>query len=175
MKVKFINPCLSSTLIVLLLIFFLASSCENMKEDPVYVGTWQFTEQITTDGLVINTVRTLKLGKKTYEETYLVERESTGLISEIIGTRGNLIFTHTGLVFQLKELGTCDRDDLDKCTGDVLWYGDGSNYWNTNILFFEPLVPGEYQADETTLRLIRDLNTDGDNLDAGEDIVFERI
>jgi len=169
------NRSLSRCLLPLLcLILFEVTSCDKAK-DPIYAGTWQFTETVTTDGLVFNTTRTLTLSGKSYEETYLVEREEAETVSAILGTKGDLSTTHSSLVFYLKELGTCKRDELDACTGIVEWYSEGSGYWNDNIRYFEPIVVGEFEVDETTLWLKRDLNKDDDTGDAGEDLVFKRI
>ncbi len=162
-------------LLIPCLISILLTSCENSKNDPLFAGTWQFTETINTDGLVFNTVRTIVLTRKSYEETYSVQRENSASFSEIIGTRGDLVLTHSSMVFQLKALGACIRDASDICTGTVQWYSEGSGYWTDNIPFFKETIPGEFEADETTLRLMRDLNTDGDTLDAGEDVVFEKV
>ena len=162
-------------LLIPCLIFVILTSCENMKDDPLYVGTWQFTETINTDGLVFNTIRTMKLTKKTYEETYSVQRQNSASISEIIGTRGNLVLTHSSMVFQLKGLGACSRDASDICTGTVQWYSENSQYWTDNIQFFKLVIPGEFKAETAKLWLTRDLNTDGDTDDAGENVVFERI
>jgi len=163
---------LQLTLIFSLLL--LTDSCEN-QGNPLFVGTWQFTESVNADNLVFNTTRTLVLTKRTYEETYRVERVDPGTISQIIGTKGDLVTTHSGMVFQLNQLGECEKDELEICTGNVVWHSEGSNYWNENIIFFKPVVPGEFEAGETTLWLRRDLNTDGDTDDAGEDITFERV
>lgn len=162
-------------LLITCLISLILISCENTKNDPAFAGTWLFSETINTDGLVFNTVRTIVLTQKNYEETYSVQRENSASASEIIGTRGDLVLTHSSMVFQLKELGACLRDASDICTGTVEWYSEGSQYWTDNIPFFKQTIPGEFQADETTLRLIRDLNTDGDTDDAGEDIVFKKV
>jgi hypothetical protein len=174
MNEKPANPSLNFILPLFSLILFTVVSCENLK-DPLYAGTWQFTETITADDLVLNTIRTLTLTKISYEETFLVKRENSTSISELIGTRGDLSRTHSGMVFRLKELGTCIRDESDACTENVRWNGQGSEYWDDNIPFFKLIVPGEFKADESTLRLTRDLNNDNDTDDAGEDILFERI
>jgi hypothetical protein len=65
-----------------------------------------------------------------------VQREGSTALSEIIGTKGDLTPSHSGVLFQLKELGTCMRDASDICTGNVQWYSEGSQYWNDNIPFF---------------------------------------
>lgn len=162
-------------LLFVLIITAVITSCRSSGEDPLYVGTWQYSATITTDDLVFYTIRTLKLTKSTYEETYLIRRESSGMISGIIGTRGELVPAHTMLTFQLNALGTCVKDELDACTENVVWHSEGSPYWVDNIQFFKSEVGGEIEADETTLWLKRDLNMDGDFEDPGEEVLFERI
>jgi hypothetical protein len=162
-------------LLIVSLFTLLITSCESLKKDPEYIGTWQFTEKITTDDLVYNTTRTLKLTKNTYEETYVIQRENSATISAIIGTRGSLGLTHTNLVFTLEEIGTCALNESEACTGDVQWYGEGTQYWLDNIPYFEKKVSGEYEVNETTLRLTRDLNNDGDIEDTGEYVTFEML
>lgn len=157
-----------------LLILFAGTSCERGGEPP-YAGTWQFMETVTTDGQEFKTTRTLNLSRKSYEETFLVERVSSETVSAIIGTQGDLSTTHSSLVFYLKGLGTCVLDELDACTGEVQWYSEGSGYWNDNIRYFEEIVVGEFVVDGATLWLKRDLNNDDDTDDAGEDVIFERI
>ncbi len=158
-----------------LLIPLLISSCLDQKDQDLYVGNWQYNQTITSGDVVYNTTRTLQLTKSTYEETYVIMREASGTISGIIGTRGSLSLSHSSLVFELKELGTCERDSVDACTSTVLWYGQGSQYWTDNVQYFGLVVKGDFHADETTLTLKRDLNNDGDTDDVGEDVVFTRI
>jgi len=172
---KLINGPILSLFLILFIFTILTISCESLKKDPGYIGTWQFTEQVTADDLVYNTTRTLILTKNTYEETYIIQRENSGTISAIIGTRGSLGLSHTNLIFTLEEIGTCALDESEACTGDVQWYREGTQYWLDNIPYFEKKVAGEYEVSETTLRLTRDLNDDGDIEDTGEDITFEMI
>ncbi len=150
-------------------------SCNSSKEDPLFVGTWQYSTSITTDGIVFNTVRTLKLTRSAYEETYVIRRESQGTISGIIGTRGDVVPAHTKLTFQLNGLGTCVRDELDACTETIAWFSEGSQYWLDNVKFYKTSVGGEFEADQATLWLKRDLNLDGDFEDPGEDVLFQKI
>jgi hypothetical protein len=174
MRDKFCKTDLQIILTVFFFVLLFLTSCGKIK-DPVFVGTWQYSEQLNADGLVLNTTRTITLSQRTFEETFLVQREGSALVSEIIGTKGDLITTHTGLVFELNELGACKRDLSDNCTGNVEWYSEGSDYWNENIPYFKLIVPGEFQVNGNTLWLVRDLNNDGDSADAGEDITFQRI
>lgn len=162
-----------------LLFFFLIPvvipSCQSLKDKTLFTGTWQHKDVVTADELVFNTTRTLTLTKKTYEETYVIERADEGTISGIIGTKGDLVLSHSNITFLLKELGTCVLDATDRCTNNVQWYGEASQYWTDNIPYFKISVKGDFEADETTLWLKRDLNNDGDFDDTGEDIEFERI
>jgi hypothetical protein len=162
-------------LIILSLIVIIFPSCESLNKDPEFIGTWQFTEKITSDDLVFNTTRTLILTKNSYEETYTIQRESSALISSIIATKGNLGMARSNLIFELKELGTCALDNSEICTGNVQWYGEGTQYWTDNIVYFKKTVTGVFEVIGNTLRLTRDLNRDFDYEDTGEDVTFERI
>lgn len=150
-------------------------SCESLKDDPEYVGTWLFTETITTDNLVYNTTRTLKLTKRTFEEIYVIKRENSGIISAIFGMSGDIRTSHTSYIFNLKELGTCIRDELEMCTEEVAFYGPGTSHFDENIQYYSTTVICEIEADQFRLLLIRDLNNDQDTDDQGENIEFERI
>jgi len=161
-----------------ILIFFMSliiPSCESFKKDPEFVGTWQFSEKINSDNLVFNTTRTIILTKNSYEETYTIQRENAAVISVILGTRGNIALTHSTLIFELKELGTCTLDESEICTGNVQWFGEGTRYWTDNIIYFKKTITGVFEVIGTTLRLTRDLNLDGDYEDTGEDVTFEMI
>lgn len=153
----------------------LIHSCRGQRDEDLYIGTWQYTTTVTADDMVYTTIRTMILTRNSYEETYIIQRQNTGTISGIIGTRGNLSRSRNNILFELKELGTCVRDSIDGCTQDVLWYGEGSQYWIDNVEFFGLIIKGNLQATETTLLLTRDLNNDGDTEDAGENVEFQRI
>jgi hypothetical protein len=168
------NPALS-VLILISLITIIIPSCESLSKDPEFIGTWQFTEKITSDNLVYNTTRTLILSENSYEETYTIKRENSALISSIIGTKGNLGMARSNLIFELKELGTCALDNSEICTGNVQWYGEGTQYWTDNIVYFKKTVTGVFEVIGNTLRLTRDLNRDFDYEDSGEDVTFEKI
>jgi len=105
----------------------------------------------------------------------MIQRENSSTISAIIGTSGDLSYSHSKLFFVLKELGTCTLDENEICTGFVEWHGQGSDYWSDNEQFFEKKVEGLYESLTSSMRLIRDLNNDGDTLDTGEDVTFEMI
>jgi len=157
------------------LIALIIPSCESLRRDPEFIGIWQFSEKITSDDLVFNTTRTLILTENSYEETYTIQRESSAVISSIIGTKGTLEMGRSNLVFELKELGTCTLNESEICTGNVQWFGDGTKYWTDNIVYFKKTVTGVFEVTGTTLRLTRDLNRDGDYGDTGEDVTFEKI
>lgn len=165
----------SLNIIISFLVLFLTASCEGWKDDPDYIGTWQCNENVSANDIVYNTTRTIVFTKKTYEETYIIKLENSSTITAIIGTRGNVARSRSNLVFELKELGTCVRDNMNVCTEAVQWYGEGSAYWADNIDYFEKKVTGVFEADGTTLRLSRDLNNDKDFEDTGEDVTFELI
>ena len=83
------NPALF-VLVTISFLILLIPSCESLRKDPEFIGTWQFTEKITSDDLVFNTTRTLILTENSYEETYTIQRENSAVISSVIGTKGNL-------------------------------------------------------------------------------------
>jgi len=168
------NKGFSLCLKLIILILFLYS-CESFRKAPEFIGAWEFTEKITSDEITYNTTRTIILTKNTWEETYVIQRENSSSISAIIGTSGDLSYSHSHLTFDLKELGTCTLDKNEICTGIVEWHGEGSDYWADNEQFFEKKVGGLYESETSTMRLTRDLNNDGDTLDTGEDVTFEMI
>lgn len=153
----------------------LFNSCESLKDDPAYVGTWQFTETITSDNLVYNTTRTLKLTRRAFEEIYVIRRENSPTISAIYGMSGNIKTSHTSYIFHLQALGTCVRDEMDICTEEVVFYGPGTSHFDENIQYYSTEVTCEIEADQFRLLLIRDLNNDQDTDDQGENIEFEKI
>jgi hypothetical protein len=167
---RFLNP----QIIIYITVFYLLS-CESLDKDPEYVGSWQFNEVITSGDLVFYTNRTLILNRSSYQEIYLVQRDDSESISQITGTRGKLTPARSNFIFSLEELGTCVKDDLGACTENIQWYGEGSQYWNDNILYFKKTVTGFFEIRGTTLRLTRDLNHDQDFEDSGEDVTFEQI
>ncbi len=166
---------LSGVFLCAVITTLLLPACSKFKNDPQFIGTWQFSEQITADDIVYSTTRTLTLAKSSWEETFVIKRQNSAVISAIIGTRGTLGMSHTSLIFYLEELGTCVPDEMDKCTDQVNWYGEGSAYWNLNIQYFEKAVQGEYEVTDNVLKLKRDLNNDGDYNDTGENVIFQMI
>jgi len=153
---------------------FFVTSCESSNKEA-YSGTWEYTEQITSDEVVYSNTRTITLSKSDYEETYVIRRENSSTIVSLIGTRGDLAQSHSNLTFSLKELGTCDRDESEACTDKIVWFGQGTEYYNDNIQYFQTFVTGNFEVNGDNLRLVRDLNNDGDLEDPGEDVTFGMI
>lgn len=173
--IKFVKHPLLFFCIISSFLLQIFTSCESLKKDPEFIGTWQFSEKITSDDLVFNTTRTIILTKNSYEETYTIQRENVAVISAILGTRGNIAINHSTLIFELKELGTCTLNESEICTGSVQWFGEGTRYWTDNIIYFKKTITGVFEVIGATLRLTRDLNLDGDYEDTGEDVTFEMI
>ena len=48
-------------LIIVSSFILIISSCDSLNKDPEFIGTWQFTEKITSNDLVYNTTRILVL------------------------------------------------------------------------------------------------------------------
>jgi hypothetical protein len=171
-KIRFLK--IISVAVIISASVIIINSCRKAGED-LFIGNWQYTGIVTADDMTYIITRNLQLTRTTYEETFEVQRQITGTISGIIGTRGNLGKSRNDVIFELKELGTCARDSIDGCTSTVLWYGDGTQYWTDNVAFFGLIIKGDVKADETYLTLTRDLNNDGDMSDEGENIIFTRI
>ncbi len=153
----------------------LSPSCKSIKEDPLYLGTWQFKDKIQSGDLVFNTTRTLTLTRHSYEETYIIQRDNSSTISAVYGTKGDLLVSHSVMTFILKEIGTCIKDASDKCTSAVQFFGPGTQFYTDNIQYYKSAVVGDFEADENNLWLTRDSNGDGDTEDSGENIEFTRI
>ena len=149
-------------------------SCKGTADGDLYIGNWQFADTIMENDITYVTTRTLELTKTSYEETYVIRHRNDSTITAIIGTRGSIVKSRNYFTFRLEELGTCVRDSDYGCTSTLLWYGEGTQYWDYNIQFFSLSVKAELKVNETTLTLIRDLNNDGDTLDLGEEVVFTR-
>ena len=168
-----INSFASIPRILIILVSLLMTSCEALKEDPLYAGTWEFKDKIYSGELTFNTTRTLLLTKNTYQEVYVIQPDNSSSISTILGLKGDLSVSGSEMTFSLKEIGACVKDAQEKCTSSVQWYGSGTQYYNDNIQYFKLTVKGDFEVDEDYLWIIRDTNGDGDTEDAGEDIEFE--
>ena len=163
------------SLMILLLISVFIPSCDRLNKDPLFIGTWQHKDIVDTGDLVFNTTRTLILTKTTYEEIYMLQRYNSDAVLSIIGFKGGLSTKGSEMTFNLEEIGTCVKDASQNCTDQVVFYGQGTQYYIDNIQYFRLIIEGEYEADENYLQLKRDTNGDGDMEDNGESIEFQRI
>lgn len=167
--------CRLSSHFALILTIFLMQSCEKLKEDPLFAGTWEYTDKIYSGELVFNTTRTLTLSESTFQEIYTIKRDNSSEVITILATKGDLQVNGLTMSFTLKAVGQCVEDAQEKCTSAVEWFTKGSETYDSYIQFFEESYEAEFEADEDYLWLVRDLNDDGDTEDASEEIEFERI
>jgi len=75
---------------ILFLVLLLIPSCETLKEDPLFIGSWQFKDKIYSGDVVINTTHTLKLTKSTFEEVILYQRDNSSSVMSLVGMKGNI-------------------------------------------------------------------------------------
>jgi len=165
---------IKSFLPLLVFMTFALTSCEKLKKDPLYVGTWEFSTLVTAGDLTFNTTRTLILTKKTYQEVYVIQLDNSPDISSILGTRGDLTVSKNKMGFTMNAVGECIKDTENKCTSDVEWFDKGTPTYNDYIQYIRESFTAEFEADQDYLRLIRDMNNDGDTEDTGEDIEYTR-
>jgi len=165
-KIIYISLLLSAILVM--------TSCERNKEDPFYIGTWEFKDKVYYGDLTFNTTRTLILTKNTYQEVYVIQLDNSPTISSILGTKGDLAVSGNKMTFNMNAVGECLKDAQNKCTSNVEWFAKGTSTYNTYIQFIRESFTGEYDADEDYLWLVRDMNNDGDTEDTGEDIEYVR-
>jgi len=161
---------------ILLLVLLIIPSCETLKEDPLFIGTWQFKDKIYSGDVVINTTHTLKLTKSTFEEVIVYQRDNSSSVMSLVGMKGNISVKGTEITFTLTAFGGCLKDASDKCTSTVEWYAKGSAKYNGYAaLGLQEVYTGEADADVDYLWLVRDMNKDSDTEDTWEDIEFERL
>jgi hypothetical protein len=150
-------------------------ACDKLKDDPFYVGSWQYKDKLYVGDLTYNTTRTLTLTKSTYEEIYVIQPDNSGTITSLLGLKGGIVVSGSEMTFKLNAVGECVKDASQKCTGTVEWFAKGSATYNTYLQFLRETINAEFTADEDYLWLVRDMNNDGDMEDAGEDIEFDRL
>ena len=150
-------------------------SCDWLREDPLYVGTWQNTDKIYVGDITYNATTTLKLTESTFEEVYILKRDNSSGVSSLLGMMGNLDVKGDEMTFRLTAVGECVKDNQQNCTSAVEWFQKGSATYNTFLQYLKETVKGEFEADEDYLWLVRDRNQDGDTYDSGEDVEFERL
>ncbi len=166
---------LISTITVVALIFLTLTTCEKLREDPLYVGSWQSKDKLYVGDVTYNTTRTLILTKTIYEEVYVMQRDNSSTITALLGLKGDLTVSGSQMTFKLTAVGECIKDASQNCTSAVQWYAKGSATYNTYMQYLKETINGEYEADEAWLWLVRDSNQDGDTEDDGEDIEYERL
>jgi len=66
------------------------TSCERLKEDPLYAGTWQNKDKLYVGDLTYNTTTTLKLTEDTFEQVYSLQRDNSSDITSLPGLKGSL-------------------------------------------------------------------------------------
>ena len=164
-----------SSVLTILLISVLMTDCEWFKEDPLYVGTWQYKDKVYAGELTYNTTTTLKLTESTFEEIYLIQRDNSSAVVTLLGLKGSLKVSGNEMTFTLNSVGDCVEDAQDNCTSSVEWFAKGTTTYNNYIQYIKETVTGEFEADEDYLWLVRDKNKDGDTEDTGEDIDFDRL
>jgi hypothetical protein len=164
-------------LIMLLCLAGMASvpSCDWFREDPLYVGTWQYTDKIYAGEMVFNGITTLTLTESTFEEIYVLKADNSSEIGSLLAMKGDLDVSGNEMTFRLTAVGECIRDNQQNCTASVEWFQKGSSTYSTYMQYLKETVQGEFVADEDYLWLVRDRNLDGDTEDTGEDVEFERL
>jgi hypothetical protein len=173
---KTISKCHTiSNMILISLVSLTLTTCERLKEDPLYVESWQYKDKVYVGEVAYNTTRTLILTKTTYEEVYVMQRDNSSTITTLLGLKGDLTVSGNKMTFKLTAVGECVKDASQNCTSTVQWFPKGSATYNTYIQYLQETVQSEFEADEDYLWLVRDSNNDGDTEDAGEDIEFERL
>jgi hypothetical protein len=150
-------------------------TCDRVKDDPYYAGTWEYKDNVYVGEFTYNTTRTLGLTATTYEEIYVMQRDNSATIATILGLKGNLEVNGSEMTFRLNAVGECVKDGQNQCTSTVEWFAKGTTTYNTYIQYLRETVMGEFEASEDYLWLVRDSNNDGDTEDTGEDIYFDRL
>lgn len=162
-------------IIMITLAALMTVTCDHVKDDPLYVGTWEYKDIVYVGEFTYNTTRTIGLTETTFEEIYVMQRDNSSTIATILGLKGSLLVSGSEMTFKLNAVGECIKDGQNQCTGAVEWFAKGTATYNTYIQYLRETVMGEFEASEDYLWLVRDSNNDGDTEDTGEDIYFDRI
>jgi hypothetical protein len=163
-------------IMILLIVSVIIPSCETLKEDPLFIGTWQFKDKIYSGELVINTTHTLIITKTTFNEVLIYQRDNSSTIMTLIGLKGDIEINGNELTFKVSSFGECLKDAHDNCTSTPEWFAKGTETFNDYLsLGIQETFQGDFEADEDYLWLVRDMNNDGDTEDSMEDIEFDRI
>jgi hypothetical protein len=154
---------------------FSLPSCDWFREDPLWIGKWQYNDKIYVGDITYNTATTLTLTESSFEEVYIIKRDNSSEITSLLGLKGSLSVKNNIMTFTLSTVGECVEDAQQKCTTAIVWFPKGSATYSTYMQYLKETVTGEFEADEDWLWLVRDRNKDGDTEDDGEDVEFERI
>lgn len=165
----------AGTLLTIALISLTLTTCDRLKDDPLYAGSWQYKDKLYVGDFTYNTTRTLILTKTTYEEIYVIQRDNSSTITTVLGLKGGIEVSGSEMTFRLNAVGECVKDASQNCTSAVQWFAKGSATYNTYIQYLQETIYGEFEAGEDYLWLVRDMNNDGDTEDTDEDIEFDRI
>jgi len=162
-------------MLIITLLSLTMTTCDRLKDNPLYVGTWQNKDKVYVGDVTYNTTTTLTLTESTFQEIYVMQRDNSSTITTILGLKGSLEVNGSEMTFKLNAVGECVKDGLNQCTSEVQWFAKGTATYNTYIQYLQETIEGEFEADEDYLWLVRDRNNDGDTEDAGENIEFERL
>lgn len=154
---------------------FSLPSCDWSREDPPWIGKWQYKDKKYVGDITYNTTTTLTLTESSFEEVYIIKRDNSSEITSLLGLKGSLSVRNNIMTFTLSAVGECVEDAQQKCTTTIEWFPKGSATYNTYMQYLKETVTGEFEADENWLWLVRDRNKDGDTEDDGEDVEFERF
>ncbi len=166
---------LRGAMLLCIIAIFSLPSCDWFREDPLWIGKWQYKDKIYVGDITYNTTTTLTLTESSFEEVYIIKRDNSSEITSLLGLKGSLSVKGSTMTFTLTAVGECVEDAQQKCTTAIEWFPKGSATYNTYMQYLKETVTGEFEADEDWLWLVRDRNKDGDTEDDGEDVEFERI
>jgi hypothetical protein len=174
MKTKITYRFAGKTMMITLAVL-MTVTCDRVKDDPYYAGTWEYKDNVYVGEFTYNSTRTLGLTATTFEEIYVMQRDNSATIATILGLKGNLEVNGSEMTFKLNAVGECVKDGQNQCTSTVEWFAKGTATYNTYIQYLRETIMGEFEASEDYLWLVRDSNNDGDTEDTGEDIYFDRL
>ena len=166
---------LRGTMLLCIVAIISLPSCEWFREDPLWIGKWQFKDKIYVGDFTYNTTTTLTLTESSFEEVYIIKPDNSSVISSLLGLKGSLSVKNDIMTFTLSSVGECVEDAQQNCTTAIEWFPKGSATYNTYVQYLKEIITGEFEADEDWLWLVRDRNKDGDTEDDGEEVEFERI
>jgi hypothetical protein len=163
-------------IMILLIVSVIIPSCETLKDDPQYIGSWQYKDKIYSGELVINTTHTLILTKTTFHEVLIYQRDNSSTVMTLIGLKGDIEINGNEMTFKVSAFAECLKDASNNCTSTPEWFAKGTETYNDYLsLGMKETFQGEFEADEDYLWLVRDMNNDSDTEDSMEDIEFDRI